>query len=1123
MKSINFFRRIILFFLLLSSFLGFAQYTAIPDPNFEQALIDLNIDSGIIDGKVLTANIRNVKSLELQAKNISDLTGIEAFTKLEILNLGIFYTDYSKTNKISNLNLTNNIYLQSLTCSYNELSNLDLSKNIYLTSLYLDNNKLSSLDISKNTLLTTLNCGSNNLTSLDVSKNAFLSMLFCPENQLTALDVSKNLALTRLNFYNNKLSTLDISQNKKLVFLSCNNNPISNLDVSLAAELVGLECANSQLTNLNISTNTLLTSLDCRENKINVLDVSKNLKLIHLGCSSNQLTTIDISKNLVLQSLSINNNQLSNIDFSKNILLKDIDCGANNLSSVDVSKNNILEHLLVLDNHLSTLDVSNNPNLIYLNCQKNNLTNLDVSKNPNLYSFFSNNNQLTNLNLKNGQNAKLISLDFKSNSNLSCISVDNADYSNTKWSLFKDVGTSFSNNCNKISAIAPPVLTATGDQLYCPQSTINVVTSFTLTHDVTELGTQAAYIQISSGYSSGLDKLELSNSHPSITTSWDVTAGKLTLSSSSSGNVLYSDLEAAIKDVVFSNSSATASGTRTFSITIGQANYLPSTQHFYLYIPNLGITWTDAKTAAEVSTYYGLKGYLATILSADEAKLIGEQASGTGWIGGSDAETEGVWKWVTGPEAGTIFWNGLANGSTPNFAFWNTGEPNNQGGNEKYAHITQPGVGIKGSWNDLSNTGDPSGDYQPKGYVVEYGGMPGETPLQIAASTKITIPVATALTPNPVCDSGSFTINATGTTGATISWYDSAVGGTLLATGNSFTTATISTTTTYYVDAGCESNRKSVIATINITPTTPVATNTNYSNCGPGTVTLQASTNIGFINWYTTPTGGTSLHTGNNFTTPTISANTTYYAEASNNGCINPNRIPIAIKIYTPPVVTDENVALCQFQDVELDAGISGMTYMWNNGETTQTIIAKTGGTYTVDVTSPAPENCTSRKTIIVNEHQVPQIKKIDVNGTRVVIYLTKEEDYFEYSVDGINFQDSNVFYDVPGGLQTAYAREKSGCGGDSLDFIVLIFPPFFTPNNDSFNDLWEVTGMENYPQAQVTIFDRYGKFVAQLDASKMSWDGTLNKTPLPASDYWYALKIDDTKPILRGHFSLKR
>ncbi|WP_255373758.1 T9SS type B sorting domain-containing protein [[Flexibacter] sp. ATCC 35103] len=1073
----------ITWFLFLIGFFGYAQFTPIPDPNFEKALIDLGIDSGVIDGKVLTAQISEITSLEIPGKNISDLTGIEAFVKLEQLNIGAIDTDPSQRNRISTLNLSNNLQLTYLICSFNNLTQLDLSNNINLEFLYIDNNNFTSIDVSKNTALTMLFARNNKLTTIDLSKNPSLNTLNLDNNLLLNLDISNNLLLITLNCIGNQLTILDVSKNSKLITLSCGFNKLSTLDTSQNTGLNYLNCENNQIASLDLSKNLYLRILYCSTNKLTALSVSKNAYLIDLFCNSNQLSTIDIAQNLLLKSLNIDNNQLLNLDTSNNLSLIFFYCGSNKLPVLDVSKNVALTHLRVNDN------------------------------------------QLLSLNLKNGSNTNIKELDIKSNPNLSCIQVDNKSYSDTNWPSYKDAIAMYADKCNA-STTLPPVLNASGDQFYCPTNNIKIVTDFSITHDPGETGTQAVYIQISSGYSSGFDLLKLLNPalYPNIKEIWDASSGKLTLTSPAGIDLLYSDIVAAVKDVVFTNSSATSSGTRTFSITIGQANYLPSTQHYYLFVPSIGITWSAAKTAAEARNYYGLKGYLATILSTDEAKLIGEQASGTGWIGGSDTETDNVWKWVTGPEAGTVFWNGTANGSTPNFAFWNSGEPNNQGGNEKYAHVTQPGIGIKGSWNDLSNAGDTSGNYQPKGYVVEYGGMPGELPLKIAASTKITIPVAT---PDPnlnsVCDSGSFTLNATATTGATISWHDAAIGGNLLATGNSYTTPILNTTTTYYVDAGCESNRKPVVVTVNATPSQPVAASSTVYNCGSGSVVLAANANVGIINWFTSSTGGTSVYMGNNFTTPTISANTTYYAEASNSMCINSNRTPVNVVIYTPPAVINETLALCQFQKITLDAGIAGMTYLWNTGATSPTIDANTGGTYTVDVTSPAPENCTSRKTIIVNERLLPQVDRIDVNGTTAVIYLKKELDYFEYSVDGANFQDSNVFYNVAGGLQTAYVRDKNGCGQTTQNFVVLVFPPFFTPNNDSYNDLWEVTGMENYPEAQVTIFDRYGKLIAQLNASKMSWDGTFEQTPLPASDYWYALKIDNTKPVLRGHFTLKR
>nr|WP_245345266.1 T9SS type B sorting domain-containing protein [Flavobacterium sp. CG_23.5] len=86
-----------------------------------------------------------------------------------------------------------------------------------------------------------------------------------------------------------------------------------------------------------------------------------------------------------------------------------------------------------------------------------------------------------------------------------------------------------------------------------------------------------------------------------------------------------------------------------------------------------------------------------------------------------------------------------------------------------------------------------------------------------------------------------------------------------------------------------------------------------------------------------------------------------------------------------------------------------------------------------------------------------------------------------------------------------------------------MITPKFFTPNNDTYNDVWEVKGLTNYPEAEVSIFDRYGNLITRLNASKLTWDGTYNGSPLPATDYWYILKIDASSLEKSGHFSLKR
>ncbi|MDX6746626.1 T9SS type B sorting domain-containing protein [Polaribacter sp. PL03] len=700
--------------------------------------------------------------------------------------------------------------------------------------------------------------------------------------------------------------------------------------------------------------------------------------------------------------------------------------------------------------------------------------------------------------------------------------------------------------CVVFSQNESPVLTANSRQIFCPQTQIEIAPNFTIS-DSDNTSIALLFVQISSGYQINFDELSLVGTHPTINTNWNASEGKLTLSGIGSDEILLTNLERAVRNIVFKTTATSIVNEKFFSFTISEANYLPSTNHFYEYVAEDGITWSNARTAAQNKTFYGLKGYLATLATEEEAILAGEQAIGTGWIGATDQTEEGVWKWVTGPEPETIFWNGKVNGSTPNYANWNNNEPNNFLGDENYAHITDPNIGIRGAWNDLPNIGGVN-EYVPKGYIVEYGGSIGDPTLQISASTSIYLPKINTTTNAVICESGIATLTATPTEGI-ILWYDALNNGNLLQTGSSFTTPTINATTTYYATIsidGCTSfNRTPITVTVNKKPT--ISVNLVHNICVNTAVSINASVSAGTLFWYDSPTSTIPLFEGNVFTTPILSADKTYYLEAKIADCVSDTRT--AVKISTSTNIPEFNVVkqtvvFCLNSNsvtLETENPQGNYTYQWKRdnaiitGNSASIMVSSTGN-YTVKAISNA--GCESvEKSILVVNSEIAKVTKESIvikdnssNNTIEIITDTLGIGDYEFSLDDEfgDYQSASLFENIETGTHNLFIRDKKGCGTVKYVFSILKYTEFFTPNEDGINDFWHIKGYNKdvYAVSDITIYNRFGVLLFKIDNLSLGWDGKYQGKKMPSNTYWFRATLTDTNGFSTkksGNFSLIR
>ena len=286
------------------------QFTSIPDSNFEQALIDLGIDSdGEVNGTVATADISPIQTLDVSSRDIQNLQGLEDFSSLEVL--------FGQQNRIQNLSVRDNFELRVLRMSDNLIGEINLSENVKLEELYVDDNLLGTLN---------------------VRSNVNLKILDCSSNQLQRITVTDNFLLERLDFSSNNIGEIDLYENPYLSYLDISDNPLQFIILFNLIRLKEFHAeGNDLLTRIDFNQTHVLEYISCHDNE-NLAEIwlRGTLALKYLNCGNNQLTELDLSQNEFLEGLYCTNNKISNLDLSLNEKIAFVHCNDNLLEELNL-------------------------------------------------------------------------------------------------------------------------------------------------------------------------------------------------------------------------------------------------------------------------------------------------------------------------------------------------------------------------------------------------------------------------------------------------------------------------------------------------------------------------------------------------------------------------------------------------------------------------------------------------------------------------------------------------------------------------------------------------------------------------------------------------------------------
>jgi len=245
-------------------------------------------------------------------------------------------------------------------------------------------------------------------------------------------------------------------------------------------------------------------------------------------------------------------------------------------------------------------------------------------------------------------------------------------------------------------------------------------------------------------------------------------------------------------------------------------------------------------------------------------------------------------------------------------------------------------------------------------------------------------------------------------------------------------------------------------------PAVPVVEAPEVRACAGSSATLRVQSTSAGYEWYTTETGGTPVSYDRIFITPPLTSNTIYYVQAvSENECVSVSRTPVRITVTSITADAGRDTTIVQGQTMGLQAR-GGSQYIWTPAE----------GLNNSTIPNPVarPDRTTTYTVTVTTEDGCTDTDEITITVTPRIIVLNT-----------------------------------------------------FSPNRDGVNETWEIQNIENYPEATVEIFNRWGSQVFKSEDTYQPWDGTYKGSVLPLGAYYYIIRLNKDERPLTGSVTIIR